>query len=489
MDKVKHFLELARKHHFWILCGVSAFVGLVVWYMSTSQLAAEFTSGSSKIKSVQQGLTVAGEQPHLDWSGGMTEEANKVRKSVWAAWNHLYNEQKEHVFVWPKNLLKAEFIEATPRLDGDNPSMPRELREYYGDRLKIQVRDLAKTVDAAPLDEAAATTQSANGQTVSAIDHKVAWASLQDIADSFDWTEPQSPMLVKYAQEELWVYKALCQIIAEVNKDATGSHDAPINEITEMSIAYNAAEDSFGGQGEKRVEEIADSAGGAPAEQSSGSGDAAARPLRPTPKTRGKKNGDTRQSLAGGAGGADAASSNPDVVWKRWRYVFATEDKKGQPMMEGDVDSSKDDEYHLMPFRLVLKLDPHYLDRLLVACRNSPLPIEVQQVRMGSQVSGGGLTSNGGMVNGKNLLSSRYASSSSERGDGGSAAAANLTSVQHERTEGVDIRGVVYLLNKPDPKKLHLNANGEVAGSEEQATPAATETPTVPPAEPPAAAN
>ena len=299
MDKVKHFLELARKHHFWILCGVSAVVGLVVWYMSTSQLAAEFTSGSSKIKSVQQGLTVAGEQPHLDWSGGMTEEANKVRKSVWAAWNHLYNEQKEHVFVWPKDLLKAEFIEATPRLDGDNPSMPRELLEYYGTAVKNQVRNLAKTVDAAPLDEA---TQTVNGQTVSAIDHKVTWASLQDIADSFDWTEPQSAMLVKYAQEELWVYKALCQIIAEVNKDATGSHDAPINEITEMSIAYNAAEDSFGGQGEKRVEEITDSAGGAPAEQSSGGGDAAARPLRPTPKTRGKKNGDTRQPFAGGAG-------------------------------------------------------------------------------------------------------------------------------------------------------------------------------------------
>ena len=489
MDKVKHFLELARKHHFWILCGVSAVVGLVVWYMSTSQLAAEFTSGRSKITSVQQGLTVGGEQAHMDWSAGMSEEANKVRKSVWTAWNHLYNEQKEHVFVWPKDLLKAEFIDATPRIDGDNPSMPRELREYYGTAVKNQVRDLAKIVDAAPLDEAAAT-QTVNGQTVSAIDHKVTWASLQDIADSFDWTEPPNALLVKYAQEELWVYKALCQIIAEVNQDATGSHNAPINDITEMSIAYNAAEDSFGGQGEKRVEDIAaDSAGGTAAEQPASGGDAAARPLRPTVKTRGKKNGDTRQPFAAGANGGAEATNDPDAALKNWRYVFASDDKKGQPMMATDVDATKDDEYHLMPFRLVLKLDPHYLDRLLVACRNSPLPIEVQQVRMGSQVSGGGISSNGGLVNGKNLLSSRYQSSSSERGDSGSAAAATLTNVQHERTEGVDIRGVVYLLNKPRPEKLHLNANGEAAGSEEQAPPANAETPSAPPVDAKAASN
>ena len=48
MDKVKHFLELARKHHFWILCGVSAVVGLIVWYMSTSQLDTEFKAEQNK---------------------------------------------------------------------------------------------------------------------------------------------------------------------------------------------------------------------------------------------------------------------------------------------------------------------------------------------------------------------------------------------------------------------------------------------------------
>ena len=158
-------------------------------------------------------------------------------------------------------------------------------------------------------------------------------------------------------------------------------------------------------------------------------------------------------------------------------------------MMATDVDASKDEEYHLMPFRLVLKLDPHYLDRLLVACRNSPLPIEVQQVRMGSQVSGGGIASSGGLVGGKNLLSQRYASSSSEHGDAGSAASAGLTNVQHDRTEGVDIRGVVYLLNKPRPEKLHLNANGEAAGSEEQAATLSAETPSAPPADPKTPAN
>ena len=308
MDKVKHFLELARKHHFWILCGVSAVVGLAVWYMSTSQLAAEFTTDRAKIAGVQKDLNIGGAQAHMDWLSGMNDETNKVRKSVWAAWNHLYNEQKEQVFVWPKT-LKADFLEVVPKLDGDIPSMTREWREYYQSTVKNQVRELTKIVDAAPLDEAAATPI-VNGQLAPTIEHKVTWiGSLQDISDSFDWTEPPSPLLVKYAQEELWVYKALCQIIADVNHGATGAHDAPINEITEMSIAYNAAEDSFGGQNDKRVEEIAvASAGGAPTEQAAASTDATARPLRPTLKTRGKKNGDIQQPFStGGAGGADCA--------------------------------------------------------------------------------------------------------------------------------------------------------------------------------------
>ena len=340
----------------------------------------------------------------MDWPDGMAGETKKVRESVWKAWNELYQNQKDNVFVWPKKLLKPEFLTAAVSLEGDKPTLPREWRKYYQSAVKNQVRELAKTVDAATLDES--TTASANQPTPR--QHKVIWNTLQDIADSFDWTEPPSAWLVKAAQEELWVYQALCKIIAEMNKDATGTHNAPVNEIIELSIAYAAAEDSFGGQTERRLEEISTAPPAAATDQTSSSGGDAANPmpLRPTLKTRGKKNSDTRQPFA--AGGTDPSAGDPDYIWKCWRYVFGTDEKKGKPMKAEDVEAAKDEEYNLMPFRLVVKVDPHYLDRLLVACRNSPLPIEVQQVRMGPQISGGSVSGSGSLPGGINPLMARY---------------------------------------------------------------------------------
>ena len=134
MDKVKHFLELARKHHFWILCGVSAVVGLIVWYMSTSQLDTEFKADQGKIAGVKSGLNCTGEQPHADWPDGMAGETKKVRESVWKAWNELYQNQKENVFVWPKQLLKPEFLAAAASLEGDKPTLPREWRQVLSER-------------------------------------------------------------------------------------------------------------------------------------------------------------------------------------------------------------------------------------------------------------------------------------------------------------------------------------------------------------------
>src|SRR4029079_9124982 len=202
---------------------VSAVVGLFVWYMSTSQLDTEFKAEQSKIVGVKTGLSMADGQPHADWPEGMAGETKKVRESVWKAWNGLYQNQKDNVFVCPTKRLRADFLAAASSLDGDKPTLPRDLRQYYQSAVKDQVRELAKTVDAPTLDES--TTASANGANTPR-PHKVIWNTLQDIADSFDWTEPPSAWLVKAAQEELWVYQALCKIIAEMNKDATGTHDA-----------------------------------------------------------------------------------------------------------------------------------------------------------------------------------------------------------------------------------------------------------------------
>ena len=52
--------------------------------------------------------------------------------------------------------------------------------------------------------------------------------------------------------------------------------------------------------------------------------------------------------------------------------------------------------------------------------------------------------------------------------------------MEHERTQAVDIRGVVYLLKPPRAEKLHLDTKGEPGKGEEQPAPGGVETAALP---------
>ena len=178
---------------------------------------------------------------------------------------------------------------------------------------KQQVSRLPDIVDAASLDEIAAA---GNG---GGPDRSVDWAtsSQQAIAQSFDWTERPTTLLVKYAQEELWVYQALCNVIKAANEGAGGRHDAVVQEINSLEIAYDAVEDAPGGAGQNRVEAIGGSA--APAGGPGGAGGpGAAATSRPDPKTRGKhEGGGTRFCIRSCAGEAAAAAPPIPMIYGR----------------------------------------------------------------------------------------------------------------------------------------------------------------------------
>src|SRR5689334_10330983 len=101
MDKVKHFLEVARKHHFWILCGLSALVGLLVMMMSSGKLAAEAEVREKNIIGKLKAVTdVTGQIPNESWHNGMNANANQARKSVGMTWTDVFEQQKHEIFVW-----------------------------------------------------------------------------------------------------------------------------------------------------------------------------------------------------------------------------------------------------------------------------------------------------------------------------------------------------------------------------------------------------
>ena len=462
MDKVKQILELVRKHHFWILCALAALVGLIVWQMSTSSLDARFQTESHKITDELNKVQTASHddsQAGKGWKDLKDKETAALKEEVDQLWHKLYDNQKQEVFKWPVGLSPDEVA----KLEQPPPAeYPRDLLDRYEEVVKSAVAELPKIVDAQPLEDLPTVGAAGRGAAPppAAGSHKVAWApdSLDAIRQSFDWVLPATTLIVRQAQEELWVYESLCKVIKNVNESTTS--EVPISQIVDMKIAYAAMEDPPGGTAtgnEKRIDSIlpaaaSDSSQGAPAP-----GDA---PVpKPDLKNRLKPSGGG--TLLGGAPADAAAGGKPDDVWKRFRYVNSKNPivSTGDPIKEpAELDEfAKTAKYFLIPFDLSVSVDDRYLDRLLIAMRNSVLPLEVQQVRINPQSGGTGTAySIGGPVRSDHDMPRNYAPA----GDRGSGAAGQVANTRYIT---VELRGVAYLLAPPN---VQQGSGGETAPGE-----------------------
>jgi hypothetical protein len=464
MDKVKQILEVLRTHHFWILCGLAALAGVIVWQMSTSGLEAEFQKDSQavdqtikQVKDAQNDRAMA----HQNWKELKEKETENLKEVVGKRWQDLYAEQKKEVFKWLDN-LSAEDV-AKLEAPGE---YSRELIDTYAEAIRSAPEQLTKIVGAPPPEVIPVggnvpVSGAAGGQ------YKVGWSaeSLDTIRQSFDWVLPATTLIVRQAQEEFWVYKALCEVIAKVNGVGSVGNEVPIKQIVDMKIAYLAVEDSSGGSSgsEKRIDSIIQAAAAdaaAPAPAPTGDTPAAVKPVL---KDR-LKPSNTGGTLFGGGGDAGGAGGKPDDIWKRFRYVQT----KNPLVCTGDpiTDAAQYDEavktakYFLMPFDLEVSIDDRYVDRLLVAMRNSILPLEVQQVRinpLGAMYGGGG---GGGGDHGPQVTA-RVAQQMAERaGSVGGAAGQVPTS----RYITVELRGVAYLLAPPNLQKASEAPGGAAPG-------------------------
>jgi hypothetical protein len=154
-------------------------------------------------------------------------------------------------------------------------------------------------------------------------------------------------------------------------------------------------------------------------------------------------------------------------MWKSFRYLKET----GEPMMAADVDSAASSaKFFLMPFKLVVRIDRRDIDRLLVEFRNSPLPMEVKQVRMNSQsigsaaaIGGGGGGDHGGR------------SESDERGGRGGGYIAD-PSRGYDRYSILEVQGVVYLIQPPKLDAAAPGDSGQPGSTDAIETPVAAPT-------------
>ncbi|MCC7085347.1 MAG: hypothetical protein IT427_10105 [Pirellulales bacterium] len=496
MDKVKQFLVVAGKHHFWILCGVAALIGLVVQMMASGKLSAETKARRDQIKSKYEAVkSISADHPNDDWNAGIGKKTGETQTSISTAWAALYEKQKQQVFVWPKSLRK-DFLDGIAKVEeGKQADLKLFLRDYYLHNVLALAKELPKLVDA----EVAQETTSgglpqpmgptdANGMPVF-VDHRVIWdpQSQQTIFDTFTWHETPSIAIIRQAQEELWVYEALCKVIAEVNKSATGSHDASITGIQDMAVAYLAQSGATGatmgmssnGHRVMRVKAPSASMGGdmmgskmgmgIPGLAGGPEGGPAAGAL-PNPKDRCK--GAMAQGTMGKMGGigmmpgapasdSAAAGGNSDDIWKGFRYVA----EDGKPLATAAEVEQSPPEFNLMPFRVRLIINPKEIDELLIAFRNSTLPFEVREVNVGEPTgTGSPMSAGGGGMRGEFRGPAPMRSLSPESGVGGGMRMTPSATGPMQGTPGmpqqnlipVEVSGVAYLLKKPDPSKLGI---------------------------------
>jgi hypothetical protein len=513
MDQLKQYWEIVKRQHFWILCGLAVLVPFIVSMVADGHLAKIYGDQKSAITGIDRALdplVSAADHPNPEWVKHVKDETEKLRRNVRDAWESLYNQQKA-ALKWPPE-LQEDFISAfgKPVESDDAANIDHAVMDPLCDRfmnnVKTELSHMADIVHApwAPTEQAgggggagvhgrpraAATVDSEEAAKSYIVD----WdpADQSRLVEAYNWQSTPSPLDVRYAQEELWVLEAICKSIDRTNVGATGGFDAVVREINNVLIGYDATDKFPLGENASRIIRSSKSGPGAasaspPMGMPGGPGGAAAaafepkRPMRSTPgeaapSVRSRtSHGGAFTPPGGGAftppgGGAAPGPGGPAAQgdWlKDGRYV----DSKGKPLLGSELANSTSPEFKLMAFKLTVAADEQRWQKLLVELCNSPLPLEVREVRINPNDSEGG----GGRPN------ARARMAHDQNGN---------DSILHNVT--LEIHGVAYLINPPDMAKLGITAAGAPpTGAAPAASAPATSAPataTTPPAVPPTTA-
>ena len=412
-DTARPWLALLAKYHFWLLALVVPLVLLPLLFVAqgllTTQIEAvrnEIEGHISALKNVRQ----IPQHPNDSWANDIDTSTMRVKRETLAEWRKLWDSQQA-IRVWPDS-LGPDFVKAVETLKPDGKLSPR-LLERYQDVVRTLVRDLPARlgVEDAMRDasDAGQSSQSVPMQPTIRPDmmrpgmgpadgaqqvspYFSTWSSenQQRIFASFNWDKKPSTAKVLLAQEELWVYDVLCDVVARINKPATGPHNAAISTIDALYVGYPAAEDNPGGVGGGRVIRMVakQTPDGMPPDMMGpgavGSGGVVGRP--PNPRFDGGQTGAPAMGPPGGEGGA-AVPVDPDEMLRNWVYVDFT----GKPLDATQLRAAVDCQMiHLMPFVLRVVIDQRQIDALLVSLATAKVPIDVRQVRINASTSGQG---------------------------------------------------------------------------------------------------
>ena len=306
----------------------------------------------------------------------------------------------------------------------------------------------------------------------------------QVMSDLFPWLgQRPSTLQVYYSQENIWILKQLLQIIANVNGDANQPFQAKIREISRIGIGASV-DFEMGNLAQPGEGRRAGGMGGYGIEGGMG-GMYDSDAMGDMYSSEGMGEGQEGYMMDDSGGGRAAAAAKDPA---ENRYV----DMQNQPItastLRAALTSNRPEDAPIavakrVPVMMRVKMDQRFVPQLIAACGSAPLMVEVRRVRIlppSSRPGGGGDMGGSGMGGGDMGYGSGdmgYGSGDMGYGEdygmggegdygdpggyGGSGAGGQTGGRQGKSEEfpldvDVEVYGLIYIYNPPDPEKLGL---------------------------------
>lgn len=466
MDKVRLIVSVIWRERFWVLTVLGLIIAVSCWYLSASDLDKEFASRKTAISgtlSSMRNLSQEVDHPNSNVIEGDKEQARAQRDNTLQQWQALYAIQKDEVLKWPADNLKPEFIEAIENLKFRDP-FPANLREnmraHYWNYIGKRFDGLLEIVQALKVEGArgrsggggrfggefeggAMMRAGMNGEEIEE-DYLVQWLDQGTLRDKLDFTSKPTTLQIWVTQEDLWVYQTLLHVIANTNEASGASRpdNAVIRTIYTLEVGRQAAIASR--QQSEILMPNAGGEGGGPGMRGGGESFREGGASEYMGGGRGEMMGE-------GRGFGDGGSEITDEMVLAGRYLNAA----GEPSESGP----EDPEFRRLPIFMNLEMDQRWLPHLLVECANAALPVEVEQVKINPEKSGGSFATSGG----------RFGGGGRRGGEFGRMTTGDEDTMPNPNIAKVEIQGVVYIYNEPDSSVLSLPGLDEPGLDNQQA--------------------
>ena len=558
MDVIKKQWSNVVRYQFWILSGLVLIATATVFYLTSSGLSAQVAARTAKLDSTfTQVSTISSSLPtHANsFSHAVLDKsALELEKDIKKAWERQYNYQIP-LMVWPRDAFSdanthdifsklrpvEKYIDfpLPPRLPAPYDKITLNDRQVYKQYIGPEFASVSRKMGT---EWKAQLTVAANAD-VNSIEKMptdvVRWSResqqtlLGQIVPWYNKGQAPSILDIYYTQEDMWLLSGIMDIIKKANGDARENFQTVVREVEFIRMGQFASRNSGtltpfasagGGFGMGSSGMMGGGEEGGMGAMGMGSGGMGSGGMGSGGMDGGMGGGEGSGMGMGegsGAGGDPANAVDPADN----RYIsFATESdfqpRKGAELRESirtvSAANAVDAVAKRVAIRMRLKIDPSGLSRLITACGNADLLLEVYQVRVNTDAAGmtgsvgggggfgggyggmsgpggggkpGGGSSGGAMGMGMGMgMGTGGGSGDDGYGEGSGSSmgfGSSSTTVEDTSAEmSVEIFGLIYLYN-PDnivslgtdlaPEKLETAPNANAAADPAPTTPTPAE--------------